>query len=266
MGAANKGWDDILEVLIKAGGRLDVQDAQGRTPIRWAKGEFIALHPPEEKPSTIALIEKYARAWCGRRHTMNRFLFTGGLVFVVVAANAPHAQVRPEVRLTASAQATAVKKPDTTSTATNDQALVDNAVRPATTRDVVWQPESCGTRRHGAGGSSRDLRKSDSQGASGADAARRHARPERATLDGFAGRLETNLDRAAALAPNPGSHLLHRMNRTEYANAIRDLLHLDVDATTLLPADDSSEGFDNIADALRVSPRSSRDTPRPRSR
>ncbi len=79
-------------------------------------------------------------------------------------------------------------------------------------------------------------------------------RPERATLDGFAASLETPLDRAAALTPNPGSHLLHRMNRTEYANAIRDLLHLDVDATTLLPADDSSEGFDNIADALRVSP------------
>ena len=79
-------------------------------------------------------------------------------------------------------------------------------------------------------------------------------RPERATLDGFAASLETKLDRAAALKPNPGSHLLHRMNRTEYANTIRDLLHLDVDATTLLPADDSSEGFDNIADALRVSP------------
>jgi len=61
MGAANKGWDDVLEVLLKAGGRLDVQDAQGRTPLRWAKGEFIALHPPEEKPTTIALIEKYAR-------------------------------------------------------------------------------------------------------------------------------------------------------------------------------------------------------------
>ena len=44
------------------------------------------------------------------------------------------------------------------------------------------------------------------------------------------------------------------MNRTEYANAIRDLLHLDIDTTTLLPADDSSEGFDNLADALRVSP------------
>lgn len=61
MGAANKGWDDILEVLLQAGGRLDVADAQGRTPLRWAKGEFIALHPPEEKPSTIALIERYTR-------------------------------------------------------------------------------------------------------------------------------------------------------------------------------------------------------------
>jgi len=79
-------------------------------------------------------------------------------------------------------------------------------------------------------------------------------RPERATLDGFAASLEGKLDRAAVLTPNPGSHLLHRMNRTEYANAIRDLLHLEIDATTLLPADDSSEGFDNIADALRVSP------------
>jgi ankyrin repeat protein len=58
MGAANRGSDDILEVLVKAGARLDVQDAQGRTPMRWAKGEFLALHPPQEKPSTMALIEK----------------------------------------------------------------------------------------------------------------------------------------------------------------------------------------------------------------
>jgi ankyrin len=66
MGAANKGWDDILGVLLEAGGRLDVADAQGRTPLRWAKGEFIALHPPEEKPSTVALIEKYATERAGR--------------------------------------------------------------------------------------------------------------------------------------------------------------------------------------------------------
>ena len=54
--------------------------------------------------------------------------------------------------------------------------------------------------------------------------------------------------------PNPGRTPLHRMNRVEYANAIRDLLSLDVDASTLLPADDSSHGFDNIADVLGVSP------------
>ena len=79
-------------------------------------------------------------------------------------------------------------------------------------------------------------------------------RPERATLDSLAAQLETRLDRAAAGAPNPGTPALHRLNRTEYANAIRDLLALEVDVTALLPSDDSNEGFDNIADALSVSP------------
>ena len=79
-------------------------------------------------------------------------------------------------------------------------------------------------------------------------------RPSRAVLDAFASELETRLDRAAALSPNPGRTALHRVNRTEYANVIRDLLALDVDVTTLLPADDATEGFDNIADALGTSP------------
>jgi cytochrome c551/c552 len=79
-------------------------------------------------------------------------------------------------------------------------------------------------------------------------------RPDRPSLDHFAAKIETELDRAAAAKPNPGSTGLHRLNRTEYANAIRDLLDLEIDASTLLPADDSSEGFDNIADALSVSP------------
>jgi cytochrome c551/c552 len=79
-------------------------------------------------------------------------------------------------------------------------------------------------------------------------------RPDRATMDAFAAKLERELDRAAAASPNPGFTGLHRLNRTEYAYAIRDLLALDIDASTLLPADDSSEGFDNIADALGVSP------------
>jgi cytochrome c551/c552 len=79
-------------------------------------------------------------------------------------------------------------------------------------------------------------------------------RPDRPVLDAFASELETRLDRAAVPGANLATPALHRLNRTEYANAIRDLLALDVNVATLLPADDSSEGFDNIADALSVSP------------
>jgi hypothetical protein len=79
-------------------------------------------------------------------------------------------------------------------------------------------------------------------------------RPDRVTLDTFASEIEKRLDSAAALHPNPGRAALHRLNRTEYANVIRDLLALDVDVTALLPPDDATEGFDNIADALGTSP------------
>ena len=79
-------------------------------------------------------------------------------------------------------------------------------------------------------------------------------RPDQATLDSFAGSLETSLDRAAISRPEPGHAGMHRLNRVEYGNAIRDLLGLKVDVTGLLPADDESNGFDNIADVLKVSP------------
>ena len=79
-------------------------------------------------------------------------------------------------------------------------------------------------------------------------------RPERASLDGLATAAAQSIDRAAAVAPNPGAPALHRLNRGEYANAIRDLLDLPIDPTTMLPGDDSSEGFDNMASVLSVSP------------
>jgi len=66
--------------------------------------------------------------------------------------------------------------------------------------------------------------------------------------------LESSLDRAAAANPQPGRPLVHRLNRAEYANAIRDLLALEIDPAPLLPADDSSAGFDNVADVLGLSP------------
>jgi hypothetical protein len=79
-------------------------------------------------------------------------------------------------------------------------------------------------------------------------------RPDRVTHDALVGFLESRLDQAATERPNPGRPLVHRLNRAEYANAIRDLLALEVDAAALLPPDDTADGFDNIADVLSLSP------------
>jgi cytochrome c5 len=80
-------------------------------------------------------------------------------------------------------------------------------------------------------------------------------RPDQATNDRLIAWLEAELDRGAAAHPHPGRPaLLHRLNRAEYTNAVRDLLALDVNVASLLPPDDSAYGFDNIADALGVSP------------
>jgi ankyrin repeat protein len=58
MGAANRGSDDILEFLVKQGAALDVKDKEGRTPLAWAEGVFLATNAPQKKPSTMALIQK----------------------------------------------------------------------------------------------------------------------------------------------------------------------------------------------------------------
>jgi cytochrome c551/c552 len=79
-------------------------------------------------------------------------------------------------------------------------------------------------------------------------------RPDQASIDALITWLQTSLDQAELAHPDPGRAPLHRLNRTEYANAIRDLLGLKVDVSQLLPADDESNGFDNIAEVLRVSP------------
>jgi hypothetical protein len=80
------------------------------------------------------------------------------------------------------------------------------------------------------------------------------SQPDAAVRRTWVAWLESTLDASAATAPNPGRVALHRMNRTEYANAIADLLALDVDVKALLPKDDESDGFDNVANVLKVSP------------
>jgi mono/diheme cytochrome c family protein len=81
------------------------------------------------------------------------------------------------------------------------------------------------------------------------------ARPSKDERNAFLTFLENELDRSAAANPNPGrTEAFHRLNRAEYRNAVRDLLGLDLDVSALLPPDDVSYGFDNIAGVLKVSP------------
>ena len=79
-------------------------------------------------------------------------------------------------------------------------------------------------------------------------------RPAETTYNELISWLETELDSAAKRNPYAGRPLLHRLNRTEYGNAIRDLLDLEADVRSLLPPDDSAYGFDNVSDVLGVSP------------
>ena len=79
-------------------------------------------------------------------------------------------------------------------------------------------------------------------------------RPDKATYDSLAAYLETAIDRSATAKPNPGRPAVHRLNRAEYANAVRDLVSAEIDGASLIPADDTGYGFDNIGDVLSVSP------------
>ncbi len=79
-------------------------------------------------------------------------------------------------------------------------------------------------------------------------------RPNAATINAVAKSIEDELDQVAAANPNPGRPALHRLNRAEYGNSVRDLLALDVDVAGFLPPDDASHGFDNMAEVLNVSP------------
>lgn len=79
-------------------------------------------------------------------------------------------------------------------------------------------------------------------------------RPDEGRYEELIAHLESELDRIAQADPNPGSVTVHRLNRAEYTNAIRDLLSIEIDSTVFLPPDNTSQGFDNIAEVLAVSP------------
>src|SRR4051812_4020274 len=79
-------------------------------------------------------------------------------------------------------------------------------------------------------------------------------RPDAATISAFVNVLESKMDTAAAVNPNPGWRPFQRLNRSEYEHAVKDLLGIDVDVTAFLPPDTISKGFDNVADVQAFSP------------
>jgi hypothetical protein len=79
-------------------------------------------------------------------------------------------------------------------------------------------------------------------------------RPDAGTFKAVVSSIEDSIYKEAAGRPNPGRPVLHRLNQTEYTNSVRELLDLKIDAGSFLPADDMSEGYDNMSDVLTVSP------------
>ena len=139
--------------------------------------------------------------------------------------------------------------------AVSHQAVVKEYCVPchnARTRAVIWSSTDL-LRRTWAPTRKSGKRSSESC-ASGAMPPTGARRPDVGTYNGLIAWLETELDRSAAGHPNPGRPMLHRLNRAEYQNAIRDLLALDVNIAASLPPDDAGHGFDNMADLLGVSP------------
>jgi hypothetical protein len=131
-----------------------------------------------------------------------------------------------------------------------DQSVLRHVSQPAR---EDWRP---GARHDVAVGHPRrrrNLGESHSQGPRRSDAAGRHAAPGAGVLDALVAHLETSIDKAAFASPHLRHSSIHRLNRSEYANAIRDLFALDVDVSALLPPDEEAYGFDNNATVLNIS-------------
>ena len=267
-GAANRGSDDIIRFLVEKGARLDVKDKEGRTPLTWAEGVFLATHPAKPKPSSIALIKSLmgsAVRWPNDERPVER---DHGLVAIRLRRSR---SARGGSRIVARSSACCALA------TLGDARAASRARRAAGAACGLVAHRRCSSRYcvtcHNERAEDRRprARRAELSSTSAADAATWEKvvrkiktgmmppsgarRPERER----ARRLRRRARSAARSRPRlAGAGLdapaLHRLNRTEYANAIRDLLALDVDVTALLPADASSEGFDNIADALGVSP------------
>ena len=243
-GAANRGSDDIIELLGAAAPNSTCLISKNGRRYVWAEGVFLATDSPVAKATTMALIKTLLEPDRGNGQAMNNVVLCGTLVFVAaMSASLPAARQAAPDRPTAG-----------------PAAAVDGAF-------LQQYCLSCHNARTKSGGlalDALDAMNVDAHAEEWEKVVRKlrtgmmppegAPKPTTAAREAFTASLETVLDRAAARQLDPGTPALHRLNRTEYAHAIRDLLALDVDVSALLPPDDSAVGFDNIADVLGISP------------
>ena len=215
-----------------------------------------------------------------RIDTMRCFLATAGLAFgacAVVALASESGPAAVPVAPAPAGAAAAASTPAVNPPAVNpsgspasDTAKTDAATSPRDPAEWGFFEQYCGKCHNStdwAGGVAFDTMTSDgiAEDAKVWEAAVRKLRgrlmpppdkpqPEQQKVDTLVSFLETRLDAAAAAHPNPGQVVLHRLNRNEYAREVQDILGISVDAAALLPKDIKSEGFDNVASSLRVSP------------
>ena len=253
-GAANRGSDDIIRFLVEKGAKLDVKDKEGRTPMTWAEGVFLATHPGETEAELDCAAQEPDDRTPGGQLTMRNGIFlslvAAGLFLVTMLTGQAKSRDLDDAQTEATRQ-TARPPLAPVDAAFLKQVLPHVPQRSAPSRAASRSTGS--TRRRSQ--RMRDVGKGRPQDQDGDDAAERRAaaRASRARCvrrhARIASRSQWRCRRQPSMTP-----ALHRLNRTEYANAIRDLLDLEVDVSPLLPADGSSEGFDNIAEALSVSP------------
>ena len=208
-----------------------------------------------------------------RRGFFGRVLLAAGACCVTVLASGvetPPAQTQPQSAHTASSSDTAAAPVDSADTRTAGDSQSNNGSVPGA--DQHWGMlkqycVKCHNAEDWAGGVAFDTMSPEEipdQADIWEHAVRKlrgrlmpppgKPQPDAATIRSFVSWMETTLDTAAAKNPDPGRVALHRLNRKEYANAVWDLLHVNVDPNTILPQDDRSDGFDNVANVLQVSP------------
>ena len=205
-GAANRGSDDIIELLARRGARLDVADKQGRTPYAWAEGVFLATNSPVAKPSTMALIKRLLERTMNRLLSCTSLTSTSSRPALACSWRSPPSAGRAHRRLRARRGA----PPCGISSSNTASPVITRGQTPAVSRSMR-------SNRRTSTVMPRRGRRSCASFAPGMMPPDGAPKPAPRFAQTFTTALEATLDAAAARRSDPGAPALHRLNRTDTA-------------------------------------------------